>query len=58
MNALLESLEPKTLWSYFLELSKIPRGSKSEAAAAAKREREKMTFHCDPNDPLCGVGGH
>ena len=34
MNALLESLEPKTIWSYFLELSKIPRGSKNEAAAA------------------------
>lgn len=34
MDALLESLEPKTMWSYFLELSKIPRGSKNEAAAA------------------------
>ncbi len=34
MNTLLESLEPKTIWSYFLELSKIPRGSKNEAAAA------------------------
>ncbi len=34
MDALLESLEPKTLWSYFLELSKIPRGSKNEQAAA------------------------
>jgi dipeptidase D len=35
VNTLLESLEPKTFWSYFLELSKIPRGSKNEAAAAA-----------------------
>jgi len=34
VDALLESLEPKTLWSYFLELSKIPRGSKNEQAAA------------------------
>ena len=34
MNALLESLEPKSIWSYFLELSKIPRGSKNESAAA------------------------
>jgi dipeptidase D len=34
VNTLLESLEPKTIWSYFLELSKIPRGSKNEAAAA------------------------
>lgn len=28
------SLEPRQLWGYFLELSKIPRGSKNEAAAA------------------------
>ena len=34
VNALLETLEPKSIWSYFLELSKIPRGSKNEAAAA------------------------
>ena len=34
MNSLLETLEPKSIWSYFLELSKIPRGSKNEAAAA------------------------
>jgi dipeptidase D len=34
VDALLESLEPKALWSYFLELSKIPRGSKQEQAAA------------------------
>ena len=34
MDALLETLEPKTLWKYFLELSKIPRGSKQEQAAA------------------------
>lgn len=30
----LSSLEPKILWSYFLELSRIPRGSHHEAAAA------------------------
>jgi dipeptidase D len=34
VNVLLDSLEPRTIWSYFLELSKIPRGSKNEAAAA------------------------
>jgi dipeptidase D len=32
---LLADLEPKPLWRYFLELSKIPRASKQEAAAAA-----------------------
>jgi dipeptidase D len=30
----LTTLEPRRLWGYFLELSKIPRGSKNEAAAA------------------------
>ncbi len=29
----LTSLEPRRLWGYFLELSRIPRGSKNEAAA-------------------------
>ncbi len=31
---LLVGLDPQTLWDYFSELSKIPRGSKNEAAAA------------------------
>ena len=35
MNDALESLEPRLLWSYFRELSNIPRGSGHEAAAAA-----------------------
>ena len=34
MENLLENLEPKALWNYFFELSKIPRGSKVEAEAA------------------------
>ena len=34
MDNLLATLEPNTLWSYFFELSKIPRGSKAEAEAA------------------------
>jgi len=34
MENLLDGLEPRALWSYFLELSKIPRGSKAEATAA------------------------
>lgn len=34
MDPLLAELEPRLLWSYFLELSKIPRGSGDEAAAA------------------------
>ena len=34
MENLLDNLEPKLLWNYFFELSKIPRGSKVEAEAA------------------------
>jgi dipeptidase D len=34
MDALLQNPETKLLWNYFIELSKIPRGSKKEAAAA------------------------
>lgn len=34
MDNLLATLEPNTLWNYFFELSKIPRGSKVEAEAA------------------------
>ncbi len=34
MENLLDTLEPKLVWKYFLELSKIPRGSKHELEAA------------------------
>ncbi len=34
MTYQLDTLEPKLLWDFFSELSKIPRGSKQEAAAA------------------------
>jgi dipeptidase D len=47
VNALLETLEPKTFWSYFLELSKIPRGSKVEAAAAAWVADQAKALGCD-----------
>lgn len=47
MDALLESLEPKTMWSYFLELSKIPRGSKNEAAAADWVADQARALGCD-----------
>ena len=33
MSDPLATLEPRPLWRYFLELSRIPRGSKNEAAA-------------------------
>ena len=47
MNTLLETLEPKTFWSYFLELSKIPRGSKHEAAAAAWVAEQAKALGCE-----------
>ncbi len=47
MNALLETLEPKTFWSYFLELSKIPRGSKNEAVAATWVADQAKALGCE-----------
>ena len=47
MNALLESLEPQTIWSYFLGLSKIPRGSKNEAEAAAWVADQARALGCE-----------
>jgi len=47
VDALLEALEPKTFWSYFLELSKIPRGSKNEAEAAAWVADQAKALGCE-----------
>ena len=38
-----------------LDAIRAQKAAANEAAAKAKAEREKLTFHCDPNDPLCGV---
>ena len=46
MSDLLDALEPKTLWHYFLELSKIPRPSKQEAAAAAWVAEQGRALGC------------
>lgn len=35
MSSAIEGLEPQLLWKHFAALSRIPRGSKNEAAAAA-----------------------
>ncbi|HET8733514.1 MAG TPA: aminoacyl-histidine dipeptidase [Anaeromyxobacteraceae bacterium] len=43
----LTTLEPKVLWSYFLALSRIPRGSKNEAAAAAWVLEEGRRLGCE-----------
>jgi dipeptidase D len=47
MSADLGTLEPRALWSYFLDLSRIPRGSKNEAAAAAWVEGEARRLGCE-----------
>ncbi|MBP7617297.1 MAG: aminoacyl-histidine dipeptidase [Geothrix sp.] len=44
---MLESLEPQTIWSYFLGLSKIPRGSKNEAEAAAWVADQARALGCE-----------
>jgi len=44
---LLETLKPRDLWSYFLALSRIPRGSKHEAAAAAFVADEARRLGCE-----------
>lgn len=35
MSSAIEGLEPQLVWNYFAEISRIPRGSKNEAAIAA-----------------------
>lgn len=44
---LLTGLDPQTLWDYFSELSKIPRGSKQEAAAAAWVAEQGRCLGCE-----------
>lgn len=43
----LTTLEPRLLWKYFLDLSRIPRGSKSEAAAAAWVAEQGRLLGCE-----------
>jgi dipeptidase D len=54
VNTLLETLEPQTIWSYFLELSKIPRGSKNEAVAADWVADQARALGCDVERDVVG----
>ena len=54
MNDLLANLEPKPLWRYFLELSKIPRASKQEAAAAAWVVAQAKALGCQVEQDKVG----
>lgn len=47
MSDLLDTLEPKLLWRYFLELSMIPRASKHEAQAAAWVAEQGRALGCE-----------
>ncbi|HET9555412.1 MAG TPA: M20/M25/M40 family metallo-hydrolase, partial [Anaeromyxobacteraceae bacterium] len=47
MSDLLDDLEPKPLFDYFLQLSRIPRGSKQEAAAAAWVAEQGRALGCE-----------
>jgi dipeptidase D len=46
-SGLLEQLRPKDLWRYFLALSRIPRSSKQEAAAAEWVASEARALGCE-----------
>jgi dipeptidase D len=54
MPDLLDGLDPKPLWSYFLELSRIPRGSKQEAAAAAWVCQQGRALGCQVEQDAVG----
>ena len=54
MEHLLENLEPKPLWGYFLGLSAIPRGSKAEAAAAAWVVSQARALGCEVEQDAVG----
>ncbi|HET7754464.1 MAG TPA: aminoacyl-histidine dipeptidase [Anaeromyxobacteraceae bacterium] len=46
MPELLDTLEPRILWRYFLDLARIPRGSKNEAAAAEWVAEQARALGC------------
>lgn len=54
MDDLLSTLEPKPLWRYFLELSRIPRGSKHEAAAARWVADQGRALGCEVEQDAVG----
>jgi dipeptidase D len=51
---LLANLDPKPLWRYFLELSKIPRASRQEAAAAAWVVSQAKALGCQVEQDKVG----
>lgn len=54
MSDLLDTLDPKPLWRFFLELSAIPRGSKHEAAAARWVLEQGKALGCQAEQDAVG----
>jgi dipeptidase D len=56
VESLLETLDPQALWRYFLELSRIPRGSGNEAAAIGWLLDQARAMGCEASrDPAGNV---
>jgi dipeptidase D len=54
VSDLLNDLEPRLLWRYFLELSRIPRGSKREAEAARWVAEQGRALGCEVETDALG----
>lgn len=54
MTDALSALEPQPLWRYFLGLSRIPRGSKNEAAAALWVAEQARAAGCEVEQDAAG----
>jgi dipeptidase D len=54
MDELLQTLEPKAIWKYFLELSAIPRGSGHEAAAVQWVLEQARALGCEASADAAG----
>ena len=56
MESLLQNPETRALWTYFMGLSRIPRGSKAEAAAADWVAEQGRALGCQvERDPIGNV---
>lgn len=54
MDDLLQALEPREIWKYFLELSAIPRGSGHEAAAVRWVLEQARSLGCEASQDEAG----
>jgi dipeptidase D len=54
LSASISTLEPRVLWQFFLDLSRIPRGSKNEAAAARWVMERAQAAGCEVEQDAAG----